>query len=48
MTGVEPGWIAPDPLQGDRLPGLKPGSDEEAALRDYLAGPSPVQEVAAK
>ena len=36
MTGVDPGWIAPEELQGERQPGL--GADEEAALRGYLDG----------
>ncbi|MFP1633471.1 cytochrome c3 family protein [Zhengella sp. ZM62] len=46
MTGVEPGWIAPEQLQGDRLPGI--GSDEEAALRDYLATETAMRDIAAK
>ena len=46
MTGVEPGWTAPEELQGEKLPGI--GSGEEAALRDYLFRESAKQDIASR
>jgi cytochrome c-type protein NapC len=36
MTGVKPGWLMPDELEGETQPGLKPSEAEE--LDSYLQG----------
>jgi cytochrome c-type protein NapC len=36
MTGVEPGWMAPDELQGEELPGPEDGVDLNPQIREYL------------
>jgi cytochrome c-type protein NapC len=36
MTGVQPGWMMPDELEGETQPGLAPGEENE--VESYLRG----------